>query len=237
MAKVFEPYEQGIQVGTGLGLPLSKSLVALMGSKTGLTLSRASSGGSIFCFEITCKAASYEPPGVLPQLPADRIGVASAYGSPTATLAGECPTAMADLRVLIADDLKMNRLLLKRRLRHALPSGRFASFYEAETGERALQMLMEGTAGGSAARFDIAILDENYRSAYLAQSECRLSRHRWTLLDLSPVDQRTLHPTQLRESRCALRTRCHAYLAIEGDGDGLGCADADHWVHGQLCRP
>ena len=79
-------------------------------------------------------------------------------------------------QVLIADDVKLNRTLMKRNLSEALPS---ASFKLVDSGEEALRRLCaaapeaggaEGEAEGGAAgggarrerRYDLAVLDQSF---------------------------------------------------------------------------
>ena len=64
LSRIFEPFEQGYKPGTGLGLPLSRELVQLMGST--LSVSQRAHGGSIFSFTIVRPVALYEPPQQLP---------------------------------------------------------------------------------------------------------------------------------------------------------------------------
>ena len=140
-SSIFEVFEQGFEPGTGLGLPLCNELLTHMGS-SGLELSSLPSGGSVFSFSLTLAIA---PPLAPP---------ASVAASPAPTdVVTPAPATERSLRVLVADDQKLNRLILIKQLKAVLKN---ATFEEAETGEAALEMLR------SSSSWDIAFLDQNY---------------------------------------------------------------------------
>ena len=128
-AMIFEEYCQGPKLGTGLGLPLSWALVNLMGGELKL-LQPSNACGSIFAF-----TASFRREPLAPPAPA-------------------CPrrTLPAGLRILVADDGKSNRLLLRRTLGNTLPS---PDIIETAHGDKALALLLEDA-------FEIAFLDEHF---------------------------------------------------------------------------
>jgi CheY-like chemotaxis protein len=135
-ASIFDEFDSSsVKVGTGLGLALCRSLVALMGGQ--LELSIPSSGrGSIFAFacDLKCQQAISEP--AQQQQPIET----------TAPLPG-------GLRVLVADDISLNRKLLIRSLMRVLPDQ--PQIIQAESGEAALEVLLGGW-------IDIAFLDEHF---------------------------------------------------------------------------
>ena len=113
--------------GTGLGLAISRKLVELMGGKVGFTSEMGV--GSKFWFTLPAPAGAREPEARPPAVP-----------------------EMADMRVLIVDDLSVNRTLLVKQL------GAWGITNEAvESGARALEALARARHEG--APFDIALLD------------------------------------------------------------------------------
>lgn len=111
--------------GTGLGLAISKRLVEMMGGSMGLK--SAPGEGSTFWFTLDLK---------------------SGHGSDVAE-AVVCPQG---LRVLIVDDLEVNRRVLSGQLSHW-----GIEFEEAGSGQEALARLR--ASAGSGRPFDVGILD------------------------------------------------------------------------------
>ena len=124
--RLFDPFVAGVQPGTGLGLPLCRNIVELMRGQ--LALESTTRGGSIFSFSIPLTLAPEEEEPIV----------------------ARAPRVHARLKVLVADDQRINRQLLIKKLRRVLPE---SSFHEAELGEDALQMCLEG-------RFDLVFMDE-----------------------------------------------------------------------------
>lgn len=139
---IFEEYEQAhttsITTGTGLGLPLCKELVGLMGSVIRLDCPPA--GGSVFSFELR-----------MPQ------HVGSGGGAVAQPKAEEAPLP-SGLCVLLADDSAVNRKILQRQLEGLL---RAPVCTCAQTGEEALELLRTRA-------FDLAILDDIYSQGWAA---------------------------------------------------------------------
>ncbi|GGF31302.1 hypothetical protein GCM10011611_41820 [Aliidongia dinghuensis] len=113
--------------GTGLGLNIAKQLVELMGGTLGVE--DRPGGGTLFWFEVSLAAAR-------------GVQAARAIG---ATLIGR--------RLLVVDDLPINRLILARQL-----TGGGAEVVEAEDGPAALAAIAAAEAAGR--RFDLALVDE-----------------------------------------------------------------------------
>jgi len=157
LQSIFKPFTQGPKVGTGLGLPICKALVELMGSTLLLKSPNSLSGGSTFSFTLVAgvpgsRVGPFQGTENGAAVP-NGSGMVAPNGKVTDEAAIERPTAAtlpSGLRVLIADDQRLNRKLLKRRLVCFLPK---PIIVEAETGEEALTLLTEST-------FDIAFLDQ-----------------------------------------------------------------------------
>ena len=114
--------------GTGLGLAISRRLVELMGGKVGF--SSEPGAGSKFWFTLPAPLGAEAAP------------------QPHAPSAPE----MADMRVLVVDDLSVNRMLLCRQLEA------WGITHEAvESGQRALDVLKSARLAEQP--FDIALLD------------------------------------------------------------------------------
>ena len=157
LTTIFKPFEQGYKPGTGLGLPLCNDMLCAMGSK--LSVSQPPSGGSIFSFVLKCRVAPAPAPQAASSLPECAsagppmmAAVASSAGSSDQP---SIPRGDA-LRVLVADDLRMNRMFLIKKLKPLLPH---MLVTEAADGEGALSALSRARAD---APFDIAFLDEHY---------------------------------------------------------------------------
>jgi len=125
-SRIFEVFQQAGQSpssarpGTGLGLPLCRSLVALMGGRLDLvTPPPEATHGSTFAFTCMVTRSQRSP-------------------KPQPCEAEKLP---AGLRALIADDVKMNRKMLIRALSSVLPEPLIT---EAESGEAALELLLNG---------------------------------------------------------------------------------------------
>ena len=142
-SRLFEPFEKGYKPGTGLGLPLANELVRLMGGQ--LTVSSSPSGGSQFSFTLTLPLAmEHEAARAQTTVNAKAAGAEGAGGG-----------FASGLRLLVADDSKVNRAILIRSLRKLLPS---PVVTEATSGEEALERL-------TSSAFDIAFLDQYYSSS------------------------------------------------------------------------
>jgi two-component system, sensor histidine kinase and response regulator len=117
--------------GTGLGLAICRQLVGLMGGKIGLDSTPGT--GSTFWFTVPIKTAEMD-------------GNAAAPGEVTEQ------DAIAGRRVLIVDDLEMNRRVLQSQL------DRWgADCTCADGGRQALAILEQSLAAGR--RFDVALID------------------------------------------------------------------------------
>lgn len=180
---IFKPYTQGPAVGTGLGLPLCCALVQLMGGNLsvhsrGWTTCSAvghygphdrshspdvrvpaaaegpTTSGSTFFFEIPLQRSAGAPVPVATDAQA-------AESAAVATPAAERSVEPLSVRVLIADDLKMNRVVLKHALTKALPA-KSLDVLECSSGEAALELL-----SAELGSFDLAFLDENFGSGLM----------------------------------------------------------------------
>lgn len=140
LTTIFEPFEQGYQPGTGIGLPLCKDVLETMGST--LTVSQPPSGGSVFSFMLKCGVAPTTPPTTLDASRSSLCQAASPRGRA--------------IRVLIADNLRLNRVMLGRKVKELAPH---AIIREESDGEAALATLSSACPEEP---FDIAFLDEYY---------------------------------------------------------------------------
>jgi signal transduction histidine kinase/CheY-like chemotaxis protein len=165
LAAIFEPFEQGYQPGTGLGLPLCKAVIKMMDSE--LTVTQPSSGGSVFSFALNCSsAAPNTSPAAVVSSPAS-----TSLRVPEAIVSSSGPPALAlvplrrAMLVLVADDQKANRMVLIRKLKQVAP---FALIQEEADGEAALATLSKAL---NETPFDIAFLDEYYNADGLCGTE------------------------------------------------------------------
>ena len=112
--------------GTGLGLAISRQLVELMGGRIGVT--DAEGGGSVFWTELSLAPGDAPSAALLP------------------------PRSLVGLRVLVVDDLALNRTIFREQLEQ---EGAMVS--EAENGEDCLRCLAR--AHGRGEPFDVVLLD------------------------------------------------------------------------------
>lgn len=162
----------GIRAGSGLGLPLCCSLLRLMGSS--LEFHEPEQGsGAVFSFVTSLQSVPTESRGAperdsaigVGSVAACRLRSSAPSATPAAPLLSPHPPALVPLkptassglttfRLLVADDMGINRRLLKLKLGRVLAS---PEVVEVETGEAALETLLSCTVG-----FDLVILDELY---------------------------------------------------------------------------
>ena len=132
-ARLFQKFEQADSSiarrfgGTGLGLAICKQLVGHMGGQIGIN--DRPGGGSVFWIELSLPTA---------------IGVAVA-AQPT-------PEQLAGMRILVVDDIAMNRTILSRQL-----SSQGMIVKEAANGMATLQALLAARSAGTP--FDIVLTD------------------------------------------------------------------------------
>jgi signal transduction histidine kinase/DNA-binding response OmpR family regulator len=113
--------------GTGLGLSISRELIELMGGRVGVD--DRPGGGTVFWFEVELPSAQI----VDQPKPADL-------------------KALAGARILVVDDIELNRRIFARQIRET-----GARISEAESGARALALLAEAERAGDP--FDVVLLD------------------------------------------------------------------------------
>jgi signal transduction histidine kinase/ActR/RegA family two-component response regulator len=133
LALVFEPFTQADSSntreygGTGLGLAIVARLVKEMGGE--ITVTSEVDKGSTFVFTVHLEAAS-------------------SYGEPVSTPeANESPRLRRQLRLLVADDVAVNRVLIRALLQH-LPY----QIDEVESGSQAIEKVI-------ASRYDAVLMD------------------------------------------------------------------------------
>ena len=150
-----------VRAGSGLGLPLCCSLLRQMGAE--LTLSSRLDGcaGTVCSFELTLADAPPQESGDGSSPTACNAEVDSfeavltSCASSTAATNAPAPDSLDGVRVLLADDQRINRSLFKMQLQKIFPR---LEAVEVESGETALATLTARNSCG----FDIAFLDEIY---------------------------------------------------------------------------
>ena len=132
-AKLFQKFQQADNSitrrygGTGLGLSICRELVDLMNGRIGVTDRQG--GGSVFWLEVELPAA-----GSLPESEQRRSG------------------RLKDRRILVVDDMQINRLIFCRQL-----EAEGATVEEAEDGPAALSKIVLADAKGTP--YDVLLLD------------------------------------------------------------------------------
>lgn len=151
---IFGAFEQagGKMPGTGLGLALSRRMVHAMGGV--LELECPESGGSNFKFTLSLPVAQQEDSAEVNAQKCDRDNaVESAASEPEAA---EQEELLSGLRILVADDSRLNRKVLIHTLKKVVTDSQFT---EAATGEAALDILSDPLPGR---RIDIALVDQHF---------------------------------------------------------------------------
>ena len=136
-ATIFEEYEQAqsasvVQAGTGLGLPLCKALIRLMGSS--IHVDCPPSGGSVFSFDLSMQRSEHP----------DVSSAESADATEEEALLPE------GLRILLADDILLNCRFFEARISKLLCK---PVFRRAASGEEVLEVLDNEEA------FDLCVMD------------------------------------------------------------------------------
>jgi signal transduction histidine kinase/CheY-like chemotaxis protein/HPt (histidine-containing phosphotransfer) domain-containing protein len=197
LESIFDPFVQADSSvtrqfgGTGLGLPISRRLTALLGGR--LEVTSELGVGSVFTFWID--------PGPLADTPATRTAPPQIDGE--AIVPGEAPRLPA-LRILLVDDGATNRKLINLMLRRA-----GADVVTAENGRVAVERAM-------AEHFDLVLMDMQMpvMDGYTA---ARTLRDRGLAL---PIIALTAHAMKGDEDACRA-AGCSGYLAKPIDYDGL----------------
>ena len=137
--KLFQRFvTRGGAPGTGLGLAISKHLVDLVGGKIGFESDPSVRPGT------TCVV----------ELP---LALCVSGKDPTASLGVKAIEPIKDeISFLIIDDIRMNRTMLRRRIKKSLAPN--ANITEAPTGEKALEICKE-------MKFDVIIVDQHMEEA------------------------------------------------------------------------
>ena len=135
---LYDPY--ATQGGLGLGMYLTKELLqAQLGSSLKVESSPHPPSFTEFCF--TLRVQRTPPPPAMSNDVADDL-----------------PPLPEKLRVLVADDIKMNRLALQLRIKQLVGSG--WEWVEVETAEAAMDKLRDPSES-----FGLVIMDENFDKA------------------------------------------------------------------------
>ncbi|MGB4706944.1 MAG: PAS domain-containing protein [Fuerstiella sp.] len=113
--------------GTGLGLAISQHLVRLMGGR--IHLNSEVGHGSEFAFHVSMPEADVSESEVFPM------------------------ASLSQARLLVVDDLKINRLILMEQLQ-----GKVQHIEAVDSGQKALEKLRKAAAAGSP--YNIAIIDQ-----------------------------------------------------------------------------
>jgi signal transduction histidine kinase/ligand-binding sensor domain-containing protein/CheY-like chemotaxis protein/HPt (histidine-containing phosphotransfer) domain-containing protein len=152
VSRVFGSFEQAshattrVYGGTGLGLSISKQLVELMGGS--LEVTSVAGIGSTFSFTLGLRIA-HGRVAVAELVEADGHSFVENAHAPVSTYTSGLPAELHGLRVLLAEDNELNRLVARDSLRQALPD---ITIVDVQNGEEAIDALRAG-------RFDVVLMD------------------------------------------------------------------------------